>query len=77
MSEAAASGGLGFTSMLTILFIGLKLAKLITWSWWWVLAPTWISLGLALIALGIAGVVFGIVALFSAGNKGYRNRRKL
>lgn len=29
----------GFFGMLTILFIGLKLAKIITWSWWLVLLP--------------------------------------
>ena len=33
-------------NMLTILFIGLKLTKHIDWSWWWVLAPTWIPFAL-------------------------------
>lgn len=28
-------------SMLAIVFIALKLMKVITWSWWWVLAPLW------------------------------------
>lgn len=32
-----------FTS-LTILFIVLKLTNLISWSWWWVLAPAWIPI---------------------------------
>ena len=31
--------GMGFTSVLTIIFIVLKLCKVITQSWWWVLSP--------------------------------------
>ena len=45
--ESNASKGIGFpsilTSILTIMFIGLKLAGFIEWSWWWVLSPLWIS----------------------------------
>ena len=33
--------GVGFLDLLLILFIGLKLAGKITWSWWWVLCPFW------------------------------------
>lgn len=33
-----------FESLLTILFIGLKLTDHINWSWWWVLSPMWIFL---------------------------------
>jgi uncharacterized protein (DUF983 family) len=29
-------------SMLTVLFVGLKLTGYIAWSWWWVLSPMWI-----------------------------------
>lgn len=32
----------GFASLLTILFIGLKLIGFITWNWLWVLSPIWI-----------------------------------
>jgi len=46
------SGGLTFTAALQIAFIVLKLCKVISWSWWWVLAPTWIS-AVILIALVI------------------------
>ena len=31
----------GFLPLLGILFIGLKLGKVITWSWLWVLSPLW------------------------------------
>lgn len=36
---------------LTIVFVVLKLAGLITWSWWIVLAPTWIPLFLGIVLL--------------------------
>lgn len=51
------SGGIGFAGLLTILFIGLKLTGVISWSWLWVLSPIWISfLGLIAIFLLIVGV---------------------
>lgn len=42
--SAAGAGGVGFFGLLTILFIGLKLTGYIDWSWFWVLAPIWISI---------------------------------
>lgn len=51
---------IGFFSMLTVLFIGLKLTGYIAWSWWWVLAPTWIPLLLILILSGILLYIKGI-----------------
>lgn len=48
---------LGFWGALFILFLGLKLANIITWHWVWVAAPLWapFALGLALgtIYLGV------------------------
>ena len=40
-NNAGNSGGIGFTGLLQIVFIALKLTKVISWSWWWVLAPMW------------------------------------
>ena len=37
------NGGIGFTGLLTIAFIVLKLTGYIKWSWVWVLSPIWIS----------------------------------
>lgn len=34
---------MGFFDLLLLLFIGLKLAGVIDWSWWWVLSPVWIA----------------------------------
>lgn len=36
------SSGIGFTGLLTIVFITLKLLGIIKWSWIWVLSPLWI-----------------------------------
>lgn len=45
----------GFSGLLTILFIALKLTGHITWSWWWVLSPMPIQLtiGVLLIAISV------------------------
>ena len=32
-----------FVTLLAVLFIGLKLAGIITWSWLWVLSPLWLG----------------------------------
>lgn len=50
-------GGLGFFGVLTIVFIVLKLCKVISWSWAWVLAPVWIPLTLLFIAIVIYTIV--------------------
>lgn len=58
--SSSSGGGIGLTGMLTVLFVGLKLTGYITWSWWWVLSPIWISLGVVtvvLIALAIIALV--------------------
>lgn len=36
------NNSLGFASILTLIFIVLKLCKIINWSWIWVLSPIWI-----------------------------------
>lgn len=35
------NGGISMGGLLQVAFIVLKLCKVIDWSWWWVLAPTW------------------------------------
>ena len=51
------SGEIGFCGLLTIVFIILKLCKVITWSWWWVLSPLWIGALLSLIIIVIYVVI--------------------
>lgn len=54
------NGGVGFVSLLTVLFVGLKLTKYIDWSWWWVLSPLWID---ALFVISII-IIIAIVQVF-------------
>jgi len=44
-------GGLSFSMVLFLIFLVLKLTGNITWSWWWVTSPLWISAGLFLMIL--------------------------
>lgn len=57
---SANSGGIGFLGLLTILFIGLKLGGVITWSWWFVLLPLYGPLACVLAIL----LVIAIIAAF-------------
>ena len=52
----AAKGGVNFLELLLLLFIGLKLAKVITWSWWWVLSPFWVPLILVIIIIIVISI---------------------
>jgi len=55
--NTTSSLGIGFTGLLTIVFIVLKLTNYIDWSWWWVLSPIWIVFVLALIVFMILVLV--------------------
>jgi len=46
--------GPGLFTLLTVLFIGLKLTGYIDWSWVWVLSPLWISLLIMIIVMIVA-----------------------
>ncbi len=48
---------IGFSGLLTILFIALKLTGFVNWSWLWVMSPLWISAALALVIIFIAVLV--------------------
>ena len=52
--------GLGLGGVLGVVFIVLKLVGVIDWSWWWVLSPFWISLGLTILILLVAVVIVAI-----------------
>ena len=61
-NSSSSSSGIGFTGLLTVLFVGLKLTHVITWSWLWVLSPIWISF-----LIGLAFAVILIIAAAFAG----------
>ena len=56
-NNSSSSGGIGFSGALTILFIGLKLAHVINWSWWWVLSPLWISFLILILFLILLAII--------------------
>ncbi len=53
-SNNSSSGGVGITGLLLVLFIGLKLADVISWSWWWVASPIWVPVAL----IGFVGIAY-------------------
>jgi hypothetical protein len=67
------SGGIGFTGLLTIVFIVLRLipygdGHIINWSWWWVLSPLWIN-ALIMIAAVIITVIITLIGLSGGRNE--------
>lgn len=61
-----ASGGLSLSSVLTVVFVVLKLCGLIDWSWWWVLSPLWISIGLVVVVILVVFIVSTIICWIEA-----------
>lgn len=53
--ETSTSGGVGFTGILTLIFITLKLTGNIGWSWFWVLSPLW---GWCLLVIVLAALLY-------------------
>ena len=51
MDKSASTTTISILDVIQVVFIILKLCKVITWSWWWVLSPIWISLCLYFIFL--------------------------
>lgn len=60
-NKTAAAGGTGLMTLLQVAFIVLKLCKVIDWSWWWVLAPTWFPIALL--------IIIAIIIAFIPGKK--------
>ena len=57
--DVKVNGGTSMGGLLQVAFIVLKLCKVIDWSWWWVLAPTWGVFAL----LAVVAVINIIIAL--------------
>jgi len=54
------TGAIGFSGLLTIVFITLKLCKVINWSWVLVLSPFWITTGVGAVLLTTGFLILGI-----------------
>ena len=62
-TSTTVNSGISFSGLLTVAFIVLKLCNVIQWSWWWVLAPTWIPLAFVVVVLLICGILKLIAAI--------------
>lgn len=62
------SGGLGITDVLQIVFIVLKCLGFIDWSWWVVLIPLWINLGLI--------IIYRVIWIIHLTNMDYKYRKR-
>ena len=59
-NNSSSSGGIGVCGLMGVMFIGLRIAGVISWPWVWVLAPFWIPLALGVIFLLILFVIAAI-----------------
>jgi hypothetical protein len=57
MANKTSSNGIGFGTVLFLVFLVLKLTGTIDWSWWWVTSPLWIPLALGVVVMGIMGLI--------------------
>ena len=63
-NNTTVSGGIGFSGLLTIVFIVLKLCGVINWSWIWVLAPMWVSVALCVAIILVIAIIGFIMMMF-------------
>lgn len=59
-NKTTVNGGIGFFGLLQVVFIALKVAKVIDWSWWLVLLPTWINLGIFVLCIIVIVIAYVI-----------------
>lgn len=70
----ASRGGLGLASVLTVVFVVLKLVGVINWKWIWVLCPLWIDLILTVLVIG--GILIYYVYDDKKWEREYGTRRR-
>ena len=58
MNEESKSSGLGISAVLQIVFLVLKLTRLIDWPWWLVLVPLWTDIGIGLLFIILALIIY-------------------
>jgi Flp pilus assembly protein TadB len=73
-NKNSSAGGLGLGTVLFLIFLVLKLCNVITWSWWWVTSPLWISA--ILYVLILVGVFIYYYRQDTAWERELKQRRK-
>ena len=60
MEKDKSSKGFGYSGILFLIFLTLKLANVgvvATWSWWWVFSPIWVPIALVVVLAAIIGLI--------------------
>ncbi|WP_205191556.1 hypothetical protein [Burkholderia sp. LMG 13014] len=65
MKNQSSSTGVGFGTVLFLIFLTLKLTGVIDWSWWWITAPLWAGIAIFFAVLAVIGVLGGVIALIN------------
>lgn len=55
--QQASTKGLSILGLLGVLFVALKLCRVIDWSWWWVTLPFWVGPGSLLVFILVVGLI--------------------
>lgn len=61
--------GVTFLGLLFIVFLVLKLTKVIDWSWWYVSMPLWIGLAVVALVFIVGTILFGLATIFTIAFK--------
>ena len=72
MSESSKSitiGGTGFFNLLFLVFLVLKLTKVIDWSWWWITAPLWGPIGVCVVLIIIGVILIALADCYTHGKR--------
>jgi len=68
-SKDRQNGGIGVIGLLGVAFVVLKLTGYIDWSWWWVTAPFWGGIAIALLIVLICSIGIGLMELYEKRSK--------
>lgn len=50
-----------FAILLTVAFVVLKLCKVISWSWWWVVSPLWIDFAITIVITIVVAIIYATI----------------
>lgn len=67
--QKSTSSSFPFFAILGLIFITLKLCSVISWSWWWILAPIWGPFATAIGIILICCIILGIGCIIEAVKK--------
>lgn len=65
LTDRSKRSGVSFDGLLFLVFLTLKLCKVIDWSWWWVTAPLWGPLAAAVLVMLVIGGLAVVDVLFA------------